>query len=810
MLKKIFIGFALFMALSLAAAWILLPRFLVPQAEAQLKNLGFDTVNISNLHLSLLGVTAGTVSLTENGQEFLAEDMSLQWQGLDPRNLDKLYIRNIVLPLNFDKDGGPLDLDLNMGTSYAPSNIRIPDIEIGTILAKARYNNQTYEITIKDTEILPQDKGYQIYFQSNLSENNFRDLVAANGSIQGSAFYKNTEHYEAALTLQDIGLSTHDTDTAPITIKGLSGDIRYLNEDTLPHPMLSVKTDAEIINIDGALFKSVQFDAEKMSTDSYHVIAQTDPDVATHMNLTAFLDLSVISAEGTFNLTSTDLSSAAQDYPQLGSPELSGALTADLDFSMTAKPDANLTNPSNWDGSAKGVLDLNGVTYNNIKNINGRIDTEYKLPANALDADFELTAGTPDLRADAALTFSPSEDHETIISGQITDISFEGSSLKNADIYATFNRENKDIAFDLKGVTLDASQRLEILPPLSGRLRGIYTAPVVSFNFQGKDISNLLKIQSNGKYDTSAQGLNISYKVVSDRSLSAADITRFAPDLRGSLNEFSGTVSVDGAGKLNNGVFTSSQDIKIDADSLIINTVEAVGIAGVIKLDTTPHIVINKEEIFVGGLDVGGLPLKGGEVEFSYNSNQNIFDIHNMKWMLAEGKITTDPFAFNTKTRNADLLLKADRINLSPLFSYMPLDGLRATGYVSGEIPVSINNGKLSVKQGYLEAVDAGDLQYDPAETPEFLKQENPYIDMVRDALKDYNYDILSLTVDGSSGENQQVILKASGRNPDFFDGRPVNLNLKVEGELEDLLKFNLGAYTLPERIKQKMTAFEE
>lgn len=810
MFKKLLTGFVVILVLCGIAAWLMLPQILVPEAQKRLMAMGFDSVELSDAGFSLHGLTLRHVKLIDNGQEIIAKNMALRWNGFDPRDMDNLYIEDLTLPLNFNSGAPPLSLSLNLqNNASSPSSFTIPDVHIDSLNLITTYKDDTFHLIARDAEVQKQGDKYNFSADIPLDQNDLKKYGTATGDISLAGTFENAGAYSAEVSLENI---TYKKDgETPAIVEALSGDILIAKTQTAPEPEVRANLYSEEITIDGAVFRKVEALLKQNSDGDYIVTANTDSNAATTLALNAIANIKTRRAKGLFKVNSTDLSGAPQDYPQLADPVLSGALSANFDFDIQMPQDAPYNDIKRWSGKFSGPVTLSDVRYNDIKGINSKINLAYSLSDQILNTDFDFKSATPKLDAAADLKFDNiDEENKTVITGNIRNVVFDVFTIKSTNAYATYDRAAKSIIYDLKGATIIPRGTFSKYPNLNGRLRGTFKTPMLGFNFNGIENGGRFDIQANGQYNTENKSLDITYKLLPKKSLDADDITKFFPALKSSLREFQGVIAIDGGGKLRNGRFTSRQDIKIDAQSITINTIEAVGIAGVIELATTPAIVVDKEEVFVGGLDVGGLPLKEGEIIFSFNSAQNKLDIHDMKWKLADGLLTTPPFTFNTKTRSADVVLKAERIDLKPLFSYMPMEGLTASGHVSGEIPVSINQGKLSVKQGHLEAVDTGDLQYNPEETPEFLKKDNPYINMVRDALKDYNYNILSLTVDGSSGERQQVILKASGSNPDFFDGRPVNLNLNIEGELEDLLKFNVGAFNLPERIKNKMKAFEE
>ena len=742
MFKKLLIGFILFLAIALVAIWIALPRIILPEAEKRLEALGFDSVTLSDLGLSLHGLTIGTASLKDNEQAILIKEMALQWDGLDPRNLNKLRIDSLTLPPIKTGETPAIDFNLNLsGNTDRQTSFTFPEITIKNLYMPMEISEKTYKLHAENTRIFKQDDGYQIYSNLPLDKNKTEQISNANGNIQLSAFYKNAQHFEAALNFEDVNFEL--AGETPVEINAMTGDIRYLTEPELPHPLLSVKIDIGSAIIDGAVFRLIQIDAEKLSETTYHILTQTDQEAPTKFNLSAIVNTQERTLQGEFDIISTDLSSAPQDYPQLANPELSGEFVSRFDFDITAPEIENITDAEKWTGRIDGDTSLDRVNYNEIKNIDSNINLQYNLQEQKLKTNFNFKSVIPSLDVAGDLSFeNDSDSRTTAITGQIDKVAVDDFSARSNNAYATYDRNDQKLAFDLRESTITPTGAFSKYPSISGRLRGTFENPKLGFNFSGVESGGRLNIQTNGQYDTTNKNLDLTYTLLPERTLSAADITKIFPDLKQSLNEFSGKISVSGAGKLRNNSFTSNQKVKIEADSAIINSVEAIGIAGVIEVSTTPAIVIDKEEIFIGGLDVGGLPLKAGEIIFSFHSAKDLLSVHDMKWTLADGQLTTQPFTFNTKTRNADLLLQAKAIDLGPLFSYMPMEGLTASGHVSGEIPVSINNGKISVKQGHLESVDTGDLRYDPADPPAFLQQDNAYINMGRDALTDYNYKL--------------------------------------------------------------------
>src|SRR5690606_21660789 len=85
-----------------------------------------------------------------------------------------------------------------------------------------------------------------------------------------------------------------------------------------------------------------------------------------------------------------------------------------------------------------------------------------------------------------------------------------------------------------------------------------------------------------------------------------------------------------------------------------------------------------------------------------------------------------------------------------------------------------------------LAAQTDGVLRYTPADLPEFLRGDDVRSRMLREALTNFHYDELSLSVASEPGEDaeQRLTLNAKGANPDFLEGHPIELNFNFRGPL--------------------------
>ncbi len=235
---------------------------------------------------------------------------------------------------------------------------------------------------------------------------------------------------------------------------------------------------------------------------------------------------------------------------------------------------------------------------------------------------------------------------------------------------------------------------------------------------------------------------------------------------------------------------------------------EINGINAVIDLKNLDPIEIEKQTISIAQMNAG-LPLTEGLVTFSYVGDQ--ISIHDMKWALAKGLLTSKPFTLTLQDNGASgrITLDARDLDLSELFSLTQTEGLVATGTVNGKIPVRLQGDRVFVENGVLETTAPGTIHYAPQDMPSFLQDTASGIINLKAALENFQYEKVKLTINGEAGREQSIKLEARGKNPNFFNGRPVNINLNLGGAIDQIIKYNLGTYKIPDTIQKQIENYE-
>lgn len=255
---------------------------------------------------------------------------------------------------------------------------------------------------------------------------------------------------------------------------------------------------------------------------------------------------------------------------------------------------------------------------------------------------------------------------------------------------------------------------------------------------------------------------------------------------------------------------SASGDILVKNLSGDRNEISWQGVNGVVAFNTARKRIVRDQEIAIGVLDAG-LPLTGGLVKFSYERPTQTLFVSESSWDVANGRILTGPFDMQLDDPRASVTLTAQSLDLGALFKLAALEGLDVTGSVSGALPLRITPREIEIIDGKLEAETPGSILYSIDAMPEFLKNpDNPNVKHLRTALQNFDYESLSLNISAESGQTQTIRLKARGTNEEFYGGAPVEINLNLEGALQNVLKYNLGAYQLPETIQKHIEEYEK
>ncbi|UJF20543.1 YdbH domain-containing protein [Shewanella sp. OMA3-2] len=152
-----------------------------------------------------------------------------------------------------------------------------------------------------------------------------------------------------------------------------------------------------------------------------------------------------------------------------------------------------------------------------------------------------------------------------------------------------------------------------------------------------------------------------------------------------------------------------------------------------------------------------------------------------------EGQFFVPEFVFKLHDKSHGYLL-LQGLSLEQLLEQQPQVGVYADGYFDGVLPAEFINGELTISGGHIAARQPGGLiEVENNEAVEQLKQSQPYLKLVFDALEHLNYQQLSGKFAMRSNGDAQINVAIKGKSRDI--ARPIHLNYTHEENLIQLYR---------------------
>lgn len=173
---------------------------------------------------------------------------------------------------------------------------------------------------------------------------------------------------------------------------------------------------------------------------------------------------------------------------------------------------------------------------------------------------------------------------------------------------------------------------------------------------------------------------------------------------------------------------------------------------------------------------------------------------------LLGGRFSVGPTIVDPASDRQRTTVRLTGFDMETLLAVADIDGASATGRLSGEIPIVVSTDGFSVSDARLATDSTGVLRYAPAVPPPALQGGGEGVSLMLEALKNFHYDVVGVTVDGRSGDEWSVKLHIEGKNPDFMDAYPFVFNLNLSGKLDEIIRAGLNSYELPARIGEGLS----
>lgn len=198
-----------------------------------------------------------------------------------------------------------------------------------------------------------------------------------------------------------------------------------------------------------------------------------------------------------------------------------------------------------------------------------------------------------------------------------------------------------------------------------------------------------------------------------------------------------------------------------------------------------------------------GLPVENISFSYGIDTRKTTVDLHDLQASIFNGTLRSEGVIYNWKAAANTFTMALERIDLSTLLDMGAYEGVHASGIISGNIPVSISGGTLSVAEGTLHVeAPGGSIRYQSANSG---SSGNAALDLVNQALSNYQYDSLEADVNYLPSGDLNLAVRLQGANPDMNQGQRINLNLNISDNIPSLLQSLQSSRSITDALERAL-----
>jgi hypothetical protein len=225
----------------------------------------------------------------------------------------------------------------------------------------------------------------------------------------------------------------------------------------------------------------------------------------------------------------------------------------------------------------------------------------------------------------------------------------------------------------------------------------------------------------------------------------------------------------------------------------------------VVTLDSKVDVSVAPATMAVELVDIG-FPIENLQGSFALDINERTTSVESLSMQLLGGEVNADPFLYELNADSNELLLRARDIQLPLMVGLADLDAVEVSGSVSGEIPVTVRNGKILIDNGFLENdPPGGRIRYGSGGDAGPANGDSQ-LGIVTRTLRNFEYDVLTSEVNYSEEGDLQLKMRLSGINPDVDATQPVVLNLSIENNVPQMLRSLQATRSIEDVLERRLS----
>lgn len=374
---------------------------------------------------------------------------------------------------------------------------------------------------------------------------------------------------------------------------------------------------------------------------------------------------------------------------------------------------------------------------------------------------------------------------------------------------AVLDFEGKDrllsFAADIASARLADRRRPARLAPLTLSGKAAYKGDAVAFNGSLATAIGGLKATLALRHRTRDGRGDLSVLLpVTALQPQAAPIEALAPVLKGIVTDVQGSVGADVRLDWTGDRLRSAGRFALKDIAFGSQMAEVAGVGGEIVLtDLLTPTTDGPQRIGVGFIDAG-LRLKDGEVVFRLPGDGTLV-LDRLAWPFAGGDIGVQGLTTALGSTPQFVEAKVTDVNGRSLSELAAVDGLAIAGRFTGSVPLHLDESGAVIENGVIESIGGGTIRYSAATAAAALAAGGGSGELLAKALANFQFSQLKLTLAGPLAGKMTAKTAIKGSNPDLYDGKKIELNVDLQGDLRELLQSVSVLKDLPAPIRERI-----
>jgi hypothetical protein len=224
---------------------------------------------------------------------------------------------------------------------------------------------------------------------------------------------------------------------------------------------------------------------------------------------------------------------------------------------------------------------------------------------------------------------------------------------------------------------------------------------------------------------------------------------------------------------------------------------EIGNLTGKIMLESVLPPRTRQTQRLTGTLQIASLPPGPLDLRFGLGGRDQMA-IEKATLGLAGGVLSLTGLTIE-RDHAVDTVIEVGNIDLGAVLTLIGIDGLSGTGAIDGRIPVHVDTAGAAISGGRLAARRPGVVQYTgnvlPAAVSAAEGQAASTLKLVQQALADFHYTDLVLSLDRSPTGEGSLLVGLKGANPAVLEGHPFAVNVRLDANFDRLAAVFLDGY---------------